>query len=304
MASPHAVAASEAQAAELITGVEQTTKDAVKKLVVQAFEEGWTPQKLTDAIEAMPEFGPDRAALIARTEMNRAIMSGHVAAWREANHRFGLGTLKKTVLGTNENHCPICLAANREGAIPLDEGFHGLGDPPFHPNCWCNLVPVRGKPVEALAKADAPSFDPDQPRDADGKWTAARSQGERERGERAIKQLLADRKGTINDAMEVKGVGKICMFWGFAGFGPPKWKGGFGIAHVVAKHGEADARRIPEILTEGTFTATDKEPLSTSSHIEVRYGKFTVALTRGGNGVFHGASPTEPWVLTGYLPTK
>ena len=41
--------------------------------------------------------------------------------------------------------------AVREGAIPIEESWSPGFQPPFHPSCYCNMVPVVVKPLTKAA---------------------------------------------------------------------------------------------------------------------------------------------------------
>ncbi len=154
LANPRAVAWAQARAAELVRGVAQTTKDSIRALVVRAEQEGWSVARLQGAIETAHAFAPERALLIARTELARADIQGNLTGWQGAMQRTGLTVQKRVVLGMNEKHCVACTSAVLEGAIALDDRFNVGFAPPFHPNCYCTLIPVVGG---AMAKsADQP----------------------------------------------------------------------------------------------------------------------------------------------------
>jgi hypothetical protein len=142
LANPRAIAAAEAQAADLVRGVDQTTRDALNRLVVQAQTGGWSAQQLIDRIVADHAFSEARAETIARTEIGRSSVAGNIAGWRAMAAKSGLTVKKRVILGMNENHCVVCRSAVAEGAIGLDEGWTVGDAPPFHPNCYCNIVPV------------------------------------------------------------------------------------------------------------------------------------------------------------------
>lgn len=136
-ANEEAVEWAEDNAGELIKGVEQTTKDGVKKLVAQALELGWTNDELADELMAAPEFGEARADLIATTETAMADVQGSLIGWRES----GVVTGRTWVMGTdNIDVCEECQAMNGV-TVGIGEDFDD-GDPPLHPRCRCDVVPV------------------------------------------------------------------------------------------------------------------------------------------------------------------
>lgn len=152
LANPRAVQWAQDHAAELVKGVENTTRDALNRLVTQAKAEGWSAKQLVDRIVADYAFSKERATVIARTEGKRASSAGNLESWRASARITGLIYKKRVILGMNENHCAVCRSAVLEGAIPIDEEWSAGAMPPFHPSCYCNMVPVTERP-SMLAKA-------------------------------------------------------------------------------------------------------------------------------------------------------
>ncbi len=141
LVNPLAVASAEDQAAKLVSGVSDATRNALNRLVVTALKEGWSTQQLVDRIVADHAFSEERAMLITQTELRRAAVQGNIDQWR-AGVKRGARVLKRVVLGMNENHCIACMAAVREGPIALDDSWSVGFAPPFHPGCYCNISPV------------------------------------------------------------------------------------------------------------------------------------------------------------------
>ena len=139
-ANPRAVLWAQENAAELVKGVSQTTRDALNRLVTQAQTEGWSTKQLIDRIVADHAFSEDRATLIARTELQRSAKAGQIESWSASARLSGLKFLKRVVLGMNENRCIACRSAVTEGAIPLEDSWTVGFSPPFHPACYCSMV--------------------------------------------------------------------------------------------------------------------------------------------------------------------
>ena len=83
--------------------------------------------------------------------MHRAAQAGRIESWRNTARIGGITIQKRVILGMNENHCVACEAAVREGAIPIEESWSPGFQPPFHPSCYCNMVPVVVKPLTKAA---------------------------------------------------------------------------------------------------------------------------------------------------------
>lgn len=117
--------------------ITDNTRELLRADIEQAMEEGWSTDRLADAIEDNYAFSEARADMIARTEIARADMNGSMIAYRES----GIVSGKEWLLGGNP--CPICEENASEGVIPLDQAFSsGDGMAPAHPNCTCSTSPV------------------------------------------------------------------------------------------------------------------------------------------------------------------
>lgn len=117
------------------------TRDYLRGTVARAVEEGWSPQKLMKEIADDEAIWPERAKMIAETELNMAHAEGSLIGWQAS----GVVTGKRSLCQHDENYqgddpCP----GNADiGVIGIDELFpSGRKAPPFHPNCKCVLVPV------------------------------------------------------------------------------------------------------------------------------------------------------------------
>ena len=136
LANENAIEWAEEHAAELVTQIEETTRDGVRRIVESALEQGLTNDELADAIEEAHEFGADRAEMIARTETARASIAGNVEGWRSS----GVVDGKQWMLAQDE-YCKACEAMSEAypDPIPLNAVFELKGEscdgPPFHPRC-------------------------------------------------------------------------------------------------------------------------------------------------------------------------
>jgi hypothetical protein len=128
------------RAAQLVTDITETTRDGLRSLIEDAFTEGMTPSQLATEIADSYGFSSERAELIARTEIGMAHVEGALDGWTAS----GVVEGKYVVLSADHTNEDDCDDAESEGTVPLDDDFGGLGDPPFHPNCECSLVPVVG----------------------------------------------------------------------------------------------------------------------------------------------------------------
>lgn len=120
--------------AQLITKVNETTKKIVRQKLANWIEDG-TP--LSSLIESLAvDFGPQRAQLIASTEVTAAFSN---AAKQTI---FDSGLVDKVVWKTvvDERVCPICGPLHNKVGSVVD-GFDRVGFPPAHPRCRCWIVP-------------------------------------------------------------------------------------------------------------------------------------------------------------------
>jgi hypothetical protein len=123
---------------ELMKDFANTTDEAVREVLNQAVEEGWSADDLQSAIEDLGAFGEVRASMIARTELAFAHVQGSLEGWRSTGEVEG----KRSILGDLHEVADECDDAAEMGVVDIDDDFGGLGDPPFHPNCFCDLLPV------------------------------------------------------------------------------------------------------------------------------------------------------------------
>jgi hypothetical protein len=124
--------------------INATTRDIVQSEVRDAVALHWDVDKLADRLEDTGVFSPDRAEMIARTEISFAQNAGVLEAARQARDATGVKLQKVWTLG-GDNPCPICEDAADEGAIDLEDEF-GPGDaPPAHPNCECELELIEAE---------------------------------------------------------------------------------------------------------------------------------------------------------------
>ena len=71
-----------------------------------------------------------------------------------------------------------------------------------------------------------------------------------QRGKQAIAEIL-ETHGAVNGAMERPETGPIDFLWGEEGNPDKNYAGGYGIAKILAKHGEKAVAIIPEVVASG-----------------------------------------------------
>lgn len=128
------------QAAELISGIDETTRDDLRRIIADGLDDNIGLDEIADAIEAATGFDEDRADLIARTEISNANSTAAVEGYKAARDE-GVNVMKEWLV--DDEPCAICEANAAQGPIDLDEDFESGDDsPPAHPNCECAVSPV------------------------------------------------------------------------------------------------------------------------------------------------------------------
>lgn len=137
----------ERNVADFVSDVIETTKEKIRRIILEGQDQGWSMQQMANELTDMfEEFSRGRSITIARTEMGTATNSGTYAGYVQA------GVEKKEWLATpDERVRPDHLAAMNAGPIPLGEKFqvgNDLLDYPMDPsgspeqtiNCRCALA--------------------------------------------------------------------------------------------------------------------------------------------------------------------
>lgn len=143
-----AVAYAQAHAADLVTQIDDSTRDEIRSIIADGLTDGLTYQQVSDKLEDMYSFSPERADLIARTESSIANNQGVLQGMREI--KAGGSKIKKIWL-PDADACDECVDNGDAGAIDLDEDFPtGDDSPPAHPNCRCDM----GSEIEDESEED------------------------------------------------------------------------------------------------------------------------------------------------------
>ncbi|MDE1907685.1 MAG: hypothetical protein KGH75_14675, partial [Rhodospirillales bacterium] len=123
--------------------LEQSTRDMIRQTVAKALEDHATNDELAQILSDAYAFTPDRAELIARTEVANALTEGAYAGAVSVGMK-----VKRWLLSNDEGVCPICTANAAQEWIPIDKPFQS-GDlaPIAHPRCRCDAA-YRRKPAE------------------------------------------------------------------------------------------------------------------------------------------------------------
>ena len=122
--------------------ITDATRDEIQSLVAQVTTGDLKLTDLSQAIQDAAAFSPERAEMIARTEIITANAQGSLSGFKAAQ---SIGVKVKKEWLPDAEACPICLENSDAGPIDLDEEFPSGDDAPTaHPNCECVLIPVTG----------------------------------------------------------------------------------------------------------------------------------------------------------------
>lgn len=118
-------------------GIAERYLDEAVRLLHDALLNGDSAGKLAGRLMDLVA-SPERALLIAQTEIARAISAATEARYRAAGVEF-----VEWATADDERVCPICGGNERAGAIPIGTSFPGgTPTPPAHPRCRCALLAV------------------------------------------------------------------------------------------------------------------------------------------------------------------
>lgn len=145
----------------LISEVNSTTRDAIRKTLAEGFDNGESIQKLTKRIkEVFAEATTVRATMIARTESIKAANSASVEAYRQS----GVVVRKEWLAERDTRTCPFCeeldgkaisltsyfakvgdvlTGKDKDGnKVEMEVKYTDIGEPPAHVSCRCTPIPV------------------------------------------------------------------------------------------------------------------------------------------------------------------
>ena len=130
-------------AAELVTELDKSTRDAMRGSLADSIQAGQSVQEITKQLQADNAFSKSRAEMIARTETARADIAGNMIGYAKS----GMVSGTEWLLGPDA--CDDCQANADAGVIPLGDAYPS-GDtcPPLHPRCVCDVSPVISEDSE------------------------------------------------------------------------------------------------------------------------------------------------------------
>lgn len=117
--------------------ISDSTRDDIQRIIQQGLDDNIGKDGIADLIEQSTTFSPERAEMIANTEIGIANSQGALDGYKEARD---LGIKIKKDWVADEDPCLDCQANEDAGSIDLDDMFPSGDDSPLaHPGCECVL---------------------------------------------------------------------------------------------------------------------------------------------------------------------
>ena len=133
-----AVAWAKEHAADLVTGIDETTRADLRDIIAGGLEDNVGLDGIIERLQDAYPFSAQRAELIARTEVATANGQGALEGMRLARER---GVKLKKVWVPDDEACDVCVENGDAGPIDIDEDFPSGDDTyPAHPNCECDVA--------------------------------------------------------------------------------------------------------------------------------------------------------------------
>jgi hypothetical protein len=140
-ANDRAAAYAKDRAAELVTDIEDSTRDMLRRKIASGLEAGAMRENIIDDIMSSEIFSKARATLIADTEIAMANGQGALAGYKEAK-AAGVD-LRKIWVVAGGDCCDLCEDNADAGPIEIEDDFPSGDDAePGHPNCRCHTESV------------------------------------------------------------------------------------------------------------------------------------------------------------------
>ena len=109
----------------------------------------------------------------------------------------------------------------------------------------------------------------------------------------ALSQVLRGEKGVVRDAMYRHGAGSITFYFGEAGNAAKKYRGGSGMAQIIAKHVPEVMPEVIETISKGTHEISKS---SVGQKMIIRHNDYTAVLVL----VDTASGKRGSWLLTGF----
>jgi hypothetical protein len=132
--------------------ITESTRDAIRELVQEAIDEGWSNDTLAERLDLSEAFGSHRSEMIARTETAKADVQGNLEGYKT----MGVEQ-KESILSDLHDDADTCDCPDNAdaGPIPIDDEFPSGDDgPPYHPNCECDVLPVLDDEADVADRSE------------------------------------------------------------------------------------------------------------------------------------------------------
>ena len=140
MVNKRAVEYAATRSAELVTLIEDSTRNMIRDAVSASLTDGLGSYGLADKLA--PIFGNVRADLIASYELGQSAVTGNVEAWEAS----GVVKGKEWITAGDVIVSDGCAMNAAQGVIAIDKPFQsGHMHPLAHPHCRCDVVAEVGK---------------------------------------------------------------------------------------------------------------------------------------------------------------
>ena len=125
--------------------ITENTREMIRDIISNGLADNLSADEIADQIEQSTAFSPERADLVAKTEITRINSEAALGAYRDAA-AAGVQVKKRWIVAATDV-CDDCTLNAKQGPIALDEAFQsGDMSPPQHPNCRCAVAPVVSMP--------------------------------------------------------------------------------------------------------------------------------------------------------------
>jgi SPP1 gp7 family putative phage head morphogenesis protein len=135
--SPKLAPVREAMLHKLVSLTDKVSKDKLRELIMDAYQNNKTIGELTRQIKGeWQQYSTYRAERIARTETANAYGEGSYRYYKET----GIKEKKWLTMGDSKV-AEMCYSNEFQGWIPIEEGFKtGVEHEPNHVNCRCSVI--------------------------------------------------------------------------------------------------------------------------------------------------------------------
>jgi hypothetical protein len=140
LTNPRAIFYMQQAGGNLVRGLNQTSRNRLRAVLVEGIENGWSYGRLASRVRVLfADFSRARALTIARTELGNAYSESTVIVG-DSLRAQGLQVEKRWIAVQTEPAEPCRVNAN-QGWIPMNRAFaSGDARPLQHPRCRCGLV--------------------------------------------------------------------------------------------------------------------------------------------------------------------